>query len=137
MRIAARIELSKMVKHGIHLLDHGGIMSSIRIIGGVAIGITLFGIPLSPQWPKDTANIVGMMSSPASAAELAVPETNTGRKVQRRRSLRISRLYDLYCGGPYVGSGYNGGTYQGGPWIDLRCFEESIVRPLQSSGIPY
>jgi hypothetical protein len=57
----------------------------------------------------------------ADAAELNLPVRHH-RSAVRHYGARYSRLYDLYCDGPYVGGGFNGGTYYGGPWIDLRCF---------------
>lgn len=112
-------------------------MSRIRIVSAVVLGIALCAIPLSLQRPTGTAGFVVTMSSPAHAAELDIAQPARPRAVKRHHSPRVSRLYDLYCGGPYVGGGYNGGTYYGGPWIDLRCFDGSVTRPLRSSAIAY
>ncbi|MFT4115697.1 hypothetical protein [Bradyrhizobium sp.] len=70
--------------------------------------------------------------SSAAAAELAVPARRGGYRYARYHQ---SRLYDPYCGGPYVGSGWNGGTYWGGPWMDLSCYGRSVEEPaLQVKG---
>jgi hypothetical protein len=112
-------------------------MSNIRTVGAVVLGIALCGLPLSLQRSTHTVGVVAITTSTAHAAELDILQSSRPRTAQRRHAVRISRLCDPYCGGPYTGSGYNGGTYYGGPWIDLRCFEEPIARPLRSSAIPY
>ena len=58
----------------------------------------------------------------ANAAEIAVP-ARLHRTARHGHYRAYSRLYDPYCGGPYIGGGWNGGTYYGGPWIDLRCYD--------------
>ena len=69
------------------------------------------------------AVIAVLCSISADAAELGVSIRNHRVAVRHGyHAIRFSRLYDAYCGGPYVGGGWNGGTYYGGPWMDLRCF---------------
>jgi hypothetical protein len=92
----------------------------IKCIGLFAVAAVLCAIPLSLRWSHsgDVPSLSATFDS-VYAAEL-YPVDRRHRTVVRRA--RYSRLYDLYCDGPYVGGGFNGGTYYGGPWIDLRCF---------------
>jgi hypothetical protein len=63
-----------------------------------------------------------LFSFSAQAAELSPTPHHRVAVRHVYHTAWYSRLYDPYCGGPYVGSGYHATTYYGGPWIDLRCF---------------
>jgi len=87
----------------------------------VAVAAVLCVTPLSLRSTPGHSISLSVTVDSAEAAELnlpARPRTGGGRYSR----YAASRLYDLYCDGPYVGGGFNGGTYYGGPWIDLRCY---------------
>jgi hypothetical protein len=95
-------------------------MRSVSFGAVFAIAALLCATPVSLRWSHGNALSLSVALDSADAAELNVP----GRRAIRRgyRTAYYSRLYDPYCGGPYVGGGWNGGTYYGGPWMDLRCY---------------
>lgn len=82
------------------------------------VAALLCATPVSLRWSPGNEPSVSVAVDSADAAELSLPP----RRTIRRASAYYVRLYDRYCGGPYVGGGWNGGTYYGGPWIDLRCY---------------
>ena len=88
-------------------------------LGAVALAALMCATPVSLQRLQGDGGL-SLKLSDATAAELGAPAR---RAVVRRSSyLAVSRAYDRYCDGPYVGGGWNGGTYYGGPFVDLRCY---------------
>lgn len=99
------------------------VMKKRNVVGTVVVGTLLCLAPFSMDWRSASTLPPSLTLSSAAAAELAVP---TRRGGYRHVSYYRSRSYDLYCGGPYVGSGWNGGTYWGGPWMELSCYGRSV-----------
>ena len=89
------------------------------LVGAFAVAALLCTAPISLARPQGKA--MSIVFESANAAELAVPARHRSARHGQYRA--YSRLYDPYCGGPYIGGGWNGGTYYGGPWIDLRCYD--------------
>lgn len=90
------------------------------LVGAFAVAALLCATPVSLVSPHGKSMSVAVET--AAAADLAVPARHH-RSARYGHYRDYSRLYDRYCGGPYVGGGWNGGTYYGGPWIDLRCYD--------------
>ena len=89
------------------------------LVGAFAVAALLCASPISLGGSHGKG--MSVVFETAAAAELAVPARHRSARHGHYRA--YSRLYDPYCGGPYVGGGWNGGTYYGGPWIDLRCYD--------------
>lgn len=89
------------------------------LVGVFAVAALLCTTPISLGGPQGKG--MSVVFATANAAELAVPVRHRSARHGHYRA--YSRLYDPYCGGPYIGGGWNGGTYYGGPWIDLRCYD--------------
>lgn len=109
-------------------------MKKRSVLGAAVASTLLCCAPCSVDWPSVSNGPPSLTVSSAAAAELAIPARRSG---YRHGGYYRSRSYDLYCGGPYVGSGWNGGTYWGGPWMELGCYgayvepaayEEPVVR---------
>jgi hypothetical protein len=95
-------------------------MRSVGIGTLFAVAALLCATPLSLRWSHGNDPSLTVAVDSAGAAELNLPPR---RAIRRGYSTAYyARLYDRYCGGPYVGGGWNGGSYYGGPWVDLRCY---------------
>jgi hypothetical protein len=92
-------------------------------VGVFAVAALLCATSLSLRWSHGNDMSLSAALDSADAAELNLPVRHHRSAIRHRHyAAYYSRLYDLYCDGPYVGGGINGGTYYGGPWIDLRCY---------------
>jgi hypothetical protein len=110
------------------------VMKMRGVVGAVVAAALLSSAPFSLVWSFAKSGSLSLTLDSAAAADMTVPARRAYRSYYRSRS------YDLYCGGPYVGSGWNGGTYWGGPWMELSCYgyvEEPAVRveePIRVKG---
>jgi len=92
-----------------------GVFSAI--LGAALLSMTPASIQFSPQ----NGGSFSVAVNTAKAAELEVPAYQRAHRYVHRRYHHVAS-WDMYCGGPYVGSGWHGGSYWGGPWMDLRCY---------------
>ncbi len=90
-------------------------------ISALALATLLTAVPVSLR-PSETIGGGGftVTLNKATAADLEISRRRTA--VVKRRYVRVARVYDAVCDGPYVGGGWNGGTYYGGPFMDVRCY---------------